>query len=464
MAKQQQQQIEVFVPREDQIVGAEFLASRRVDTQVGSILADVMGFGKTLQAALAWKLLKKRGPALLIARSNTQAVWLNQAPRCEIQTPYIISGPKPRRLRDWQEVGSYSFVTATLETVRQDIDIVKKIPWGMVIVEEAHKIVNHKTLAWKAVKQLRPEYLILITGSPLRRGFQSLWALLHICDPQRWSSYWRYINTYGYVVRGDFNNQEILGLRESDKLIRDIAPYYIRREMPEGVPPKTRILDHVLHLSSGQARMYNDLVDEMVTELSDNSLLVVQNVLARITRLRQILCAPKILDSGKEWGACIEHLGELLEDTDDHHFVVFTPFTKAIPIIRNYLEEYAKIDRHILTLQGGLEAAEVNTRIQQFRQAQGVMICSIAYAESFDLIPAKWSYFCGFSWAPDENLQAEDRIRRVITDYPTFYYYPTHMGCVDEELVMEACNQKATEMLKVYKNRLVLRGLLTHAR
>lgn len=452
---------DLFTPRQYQLEGAKFISTKRTPTQRGSILADAMGVGKTGQACIAWHNLGLAGPALLIARPSTQSVWLNQAWRWKTQTPYIIDGQKKQRLKLWDEVSKYSFMASTLETIRQDIDIVAKIPWQIIIMEEAHKVSNRKTSGWKTVKKLHPEHFILITGSPMRRGFGDLWALLNICDPTRWSSYWGYLQSYGFMQKNEYGAWEVLGLKEGELLARAISPYYLSRTMPEEVPAKTRILDHKLNLTDGQAQLYDDLVEEMVSELSDGSMLVAQNDLVRLTRLRQILCTPKILDPNQDYGALLEHLGEMLEDTDDHHFVVFTPFSAAIPIIRHYLLFAAKIDQEkIFSLQGGLKALEVSQIIEAWQKAQGVMICTIPFAESFDLVPATWAYFCGFAWSPDSNLQAEDRLRRMTTKVKTFFYYPTHIGRVDEQLVLEVCNEKAGEMLKVYNSYQGLRRLL----
>jgi SNF2 family DNA or RNA helicase len=270
------------------------------------------------------------------------------------------------------------------------------------------------------------------------------------------------------MQQNEFGAWEILGLKEKDALSRVIQPYYLRREKvdvaPE-LPPKTRIFDHKLLLTSKQQKMYHQLEEEMIAELSTGELLITPTVLAKITRLRQVLCTPRLLDPDQDYGASLDHLQELLNDTDDHHFIVFTPFARSIPVIQEFLQLKCNIPSYqIQTLQGGLSAEIVNGRIQAFRSSKGICICTIQYAESFDLTPATWSYFLGFSWSATENLQAEDRIHRLTTTQPTTYYYPQHHNCIDEDLIMPALDEKATEILKVLDTADRLRDILSRRR
>lgn len=441
---------ELLIPRDYQVEGAQFLYTAK-----RAILADEMRVGKTLQALMAWKMTGMAGPALIIAKPNAQSTWLTQCPMAGVQTPLIISGTQKQRAKEWKEVDHLSLVMVTIESLRNDLkENLTPKRWKVVIFDEAHRAINRKTRNYKTLKELDTEYLFLLTGSPMRRGFQDLWALLNICNHKQFSSYWRYLSTFGYMIRNEWGAYEVLGLKERDALQKVIKPYFLRRtrnDIKPELPPKQRILDHKLQLTKHQNKLYTELCDEMVAELSDSSLLIASTVLAKITRLRQLLCTPKILDKESDWGAGLEHLGELLDDTEDHHFVVYTPFTAAIPHISDYLSKHT--ERAIYTLQGGLRAEEVSARIQEWRGMEGVMICSLTYAEGFDLFPASWAYFLGFSWdAAVENMQAEDRLQSMQAENPVAYYYPTHTGCIDEELVLEALNLKSTEILKVYRS------------
>ena len=459
-------------PRVYQIEGATHLARAK-----RGILADEMGVGKTLEGYLAWRMVGMIGPALIIARANAQVAWLLQAPMAGVQTPLVISGTRKQRDREWAEVDKLSLVTCTLETLREDAARgVTPKKWGCVIYDEYQRgIINRKNLAVLLLKGLQmfagkfqTEYLFLLSGSPLRKGFQDLWAPLNICDNRAFSSYWGFLQTFGFMQRNEMGAWEILGLKEPDLLSRRIAPWYLRREKKDilpHLPPKTRITDKLVQMQPQQLKAYDQLMNEMLVELPNDEIVIARNHLVKLTRLRQILCTPKILDpTFPEYGGMIELLGEMLEETDDHHFVVFTPFTDAIPHIKEFLQHRVASRSIITTLQGGLSAQDVIDRTELFRESAGICICSISYAESFELTPAKWAYFNGFQYSAVDNTQAEDRLHRMTTTSPITYYYPQYQNGIDRELIFPTLDERADEIQKVYRSSRRLRELLIRSR
>lgn len=453
------------IPRDYQIEGAEFLVKHKK-----AILADSMGVGKTGTSAIAWRKTNLRGPALLVARPNAQAVWIQQAAQWGIQTPYIVSGNPQQRKSQWADVDYTAFYCCTIETLRNDLrsGIAPK-GWGTVFLEEAHRYSNRKAYPYKTAKQLVCEYLWLITGSPARKGFQDLWSLLNLCDSKGFTSYWRFIQTFGYTQLDEMGHWEILGLRDRYALLNRIKHVFIRREkkdvLPE-LPPKQRILDRRIHqLQPNQQRLYDEMYSELIMNLSNEDIMVAQNELVKLMRLRQILCCPKIVDPDcSEHGANLEYLGEMLEDeTDDHHFVIYTPFTDAIQHIHSFINERLP-GKHVERFQGGLHPLELIERTKRFRENEGVAIVSISYAESFELTPAKWGYFNGFDWSIVANTQAEDRQHRMTTTTQVDYYYPMHVGRVDLDLMAPVLDENSDRVGMIYRTHRELRNALLRQR
>lgn len=451
-------------PREYQIEGSDFL----VKSERG-ILGDDMGLGKTGQAFMAWRKLNIQGPVLLIGKPAAQSVWIDQAEQWGMPKPLVISGSASRRAKKWAEIGKGSFVACTIQSLKNDLqsDIAPRY-WSLIIYDEAHRVNNRKTTLWTTVKKLRSPYMFLLSGSPMRKGFEDLWALLNLCDPKTFSSYWSFVQTFGYTQINEHGAWEVMGLKEKDLLIKKIRPYFLRRlkidVLPE-LPPKQRILDLRIHeMQAQQKKQYYQMMDELISELTSGDIIVAQSQLVKLIRLRQILCCPKILDpETNEYGASLELLGDMLEETDDHHFVVFTPFTGAIQYIAEFLLEKLP-GANLFGFRGGLKPEEVNNRSKAFRETKGIAICSVAFAESFELTPAKWAYFNQFSWSIVENLQAEDRLHRMTTTDKITYYYPTHTGGIDLELMRPVLDEKSTQVLKVYNTHRLLREALIHAR
>jgi SNF2 family DNA or RNA helicase len=213
-----------------------------------------------------------------------------------------------------------------------------------------------------------------------------------------------------------------------------------------------------------QEKVYKDLEDKMLAELPSKGILAVSDVLTRLIRLRQCLITPKLLDPKLSWGAGFEQIGELMEDTDDHHFAVFTPFRAPLPILKDYLVSRGTQPDNIILLHGGLSVEELGIRLAHFREERGVALVTIKFAESFDLIPASWGVFLGVEWTPDENWQAEDRLHRGNIERAVNIYYIQHKGTIDTTLMLPTLDEKATLARRTTLNADLLRQAIQQRR
>lgn len=455
-------------PRPYQLEAVEWFAN---DAQYKGIIADDMGLGKTGEVYLAWRKAGYPMPCLLVAGRNAQVAWLNQAADWGAPKPVMIRGKSSsERKALWQKYGM-GFCTITRESLKADLKAghVKPHMFKAVIVDECHKDSNRKTGNFFALEEItrHASFIALTSGSISRRGPQSLWGPLHIVRPQLYKSYWRFLERYCILHRGDYG-MEINGTQNEEELKRSLAKVLIRRtkaEVRPEMPPKTRDLDsNVMEMSMDQRKMYNDIVSEGLLELKDGRLLTVPSVLAKLQRLRQVLVTPKLLDPEAEYGAGLDRVAELLEDADDQHMAIFTPYASALPIIRNRLIASGIDHRKIVTLQGGLSVEELMERIAWFKSQRGIAICSIRYAESFDLQPANWAIFLGFEWDAWDNMQAEDRLHRGEITQPVNIYYIRYDGGVDSELVLAALDTKVNNVLAILKDIDKVRQLLKKAK
>lgn len=396
------------------------------------ILGDDMGLGKTIQSLTTISSLPVENPSVLVvAGKNAQYAWYKQCLKWGYEPPVRITGTPAKRAKLW--ASRPKFCTCTWQTMQRDINVMPQ-QWTIIIADEAHKATNRKTKNYKSLKQLSSTYLMLVTGSAIRRGPQNLWALLNLCDPKKFSSYWRFVNEFCIVIQGMWG-MEIIGLRNQKKYDEVIAPYVLRRtkrQVRPQMPPKNREFLPIA-MDAEQTTLYNKLTNDLLAQLSDGSLIATPNPLTLLLRHRQLLVTPKLIDPQMGYGAGLERVVEMLEEADNQHMVIFTPFAKALPYIEARLIEAGY--EHIIKLQGGIKFEEMDTLIEGYRQNQGIALCTIQFAESFDLIPANWGVFLGFDWDAETNHQAEDRLHRGEIEDPVNYYYMHHLGTVEDRQV-----------------------------
>src|SRR4051812_24944048 len=332
-----------------------------------AIVADEMGLGKTGEVYLAWKKLGSPIPCIILAGVNAQVAWMRQAADWGCPAPVRIYGTAAERKKLWLRHG-LEFIVITREALRRDIESGHCMPnnYTCVIADEAHKDSNRRTKNYQQLKSLtrRAKYVFLATGSAMRKGPPGIWGLLNAINPSKYKSYWRFVEQYCDIDKEGTWGWEIIGTKNEAGFRADMASVMIARtkkDVRPSMPPKVRDVDsNVLQMSYDQHKLYQQMVKDMLASLPTYGALLAQNVLTQLLRLRQILVSPKLLDPKFDYGAGIERLIDMLDDASDQHMVVFTPFTSAIPIIRQRLIE-AKFDpKAIVTLSGGQKMTELN--------------------------------------------------------------------------------------------------------
>lgn len=429
------------------------------DAMCKGIIADEMGLGKTGEAYMAWRELGYPTPALLVAGRNAQLAWMNQAKDWGCPQPVLIRGNAAERAGLWLK-HKQGFVATTRESLKRDITrgVVQASNFKTVIVDECHKDANRKTGNYDLLKSItgRAKVILLTSGSIARRGPQSLWGPLNIVRPSQFRSYWKFLEKYTMLDKtgeygwsiGEPVNQE--GLR------REVANILLRRtkaEVRPDMPAKIRDLNNnILEMSEGQARLYNTLAADSVAELASGDIVTTASILAKLQRFRQILVTPKLLDPQEEYGAGIDRIVEMLADSSDTHMAIFTPFASALPIIKERLIAEKYPADSIIELRGGLSVEQLSAAIDRFKKTKGIAICSIRFAESFDLIPATWGIFLGFEWDAWDNLQAEDRLHRGEIKNAVNIYYLRYRQGVDSELMLPALDEKTNNAMAILRD------------
>lgn len=421
-----------------------------IDRSRTSLIAP-MGSGKTkiILEALC-NVHNYSPPTLVICGGSSIAVWKEEIhkwwPWLDFEDPHTIGIARgPDRHPIWTASHMYTWIITTYGTMLRDWEIISKIKWQTIILDEAHKFRNRKSKTYKAVKHitLDTQRVIMATGTPVRHGPQDLFTMFQIHNRKTFSSYWKYVGAWCHVEDGEFG-KEIFGVRNAANLKAEVRSRFVvidEENISQYMPERQRIIVPV-EMSPVQHKAYDEVRDEMIADL-DGALIVTPTVLSKITRLRQLLCTPKLLNPDTEIGGAIRVMVERLEE--EPHAVIFTPFRSAIPFIKEYLVDHGNINPAILfELHGKISKNPryMQSIIDEFKRTRGIMLCTIAFAESFSLETASCAHMIGYDWVPDTNAQAEDRIRRTNSEHSTvkvFYY--KHEGTIDGD-ILSALNTK----------------------
>lgn len=436
----------------------------RLSERYRLLLGDERGLGKTRTAI---ETIKRASgdmipDVLVIGNSSAVGVWLSEVERWWPEASILhYGGNKDKRTNVWEvysgtrtrisgarKGGIGGFLVATYDMLGEIAE--RRAYWPWIIYDESQHLRNRNTQRFKNAKKLKSTGLILLSGSPIVNSACDLWAQLHLLDPKRWSSFWKFVNDYMHVSQ-DMGGHTFIGtLARPTRLRADMAPYFYRRtkaQVAGELPPKQRhIID--VEMSDEQARLYDALAEDMISEIGDSGeYLLTPNTVSLITRLRQILITPALI-GGKNDSAMLDMLHDLVEQdfADGKNVIVFTPFTEAFPYIDAILSSLGS--NYIDHIQGGMGAKKVAETVEYFQALNATrkaLVCSIRAATSFTATAASSGYFIGEDWTPAANLQAEDRIHRISQDKNVDIYYFRVRDTISEYILDTVNNQKMTE-------------------
>ncbi len=312
----------------------------------GGILADDMGLGKTLQmiaVLLAANKEGKEGCSLVVSPSSLVFNWAEElhrfAPQLNVAT---ITGNQEQRQKKLEEWRQYDVLVTSYDLLKRDILCYEEMQFQYEVIDEAQYIKNHTTATAKAVKVIKSRMRFALTGTPIENRLSELWSIFDYLMPGF---------LYGYdVFKREFETPIAKNGDEAalKRLQRMTGPFILRRlkkDVLKDLPDKLEEVRYV-QLDDTQRKVYDAQVVQMQKrlagqdseEFNKNKL----QILAELTRLRQICCDPSLcFDNYKGESAKLEACLELIQSAIDggHKILLFSQFTTMLEIVRGRLEK-----------------------------------------------------------------------------------------------------------------------------
>jgi chromodomain-helicase-DNA-binding protein 7 len=128
-------------------------------------------------------------------------------------------------------VTKFHTLITTYEVVLKDVEVLKKIRWKALIVDEAHRLKNPKSKLFEELASVPRDFCLLLTGTPLQNSTEELWALLNFADPAVFKSKDEFVEKFG----------ELSDAKQVSELHTVLKPYLLRRvkeDVEKSLPPK----------------------------------------------------------------------------------------------------------------------------------------------------------------------------------------------------------------------------------
>jgi SNF2 family DNA or RNA helicase len=442
-----------------QKAGVNFLTTVRK-----GLLLDEMGTGKTIQGIYTLRTLEERGeavfPALIVGPNSMKRTWVNEFatwwPGVQVA---ILDGTRAKRLKAIEAIktGEAQVLVANWEGLRGHSRLagygsvalkgcancdrastgkpeqcercpreLNEIAWKSIIADEAHRMKDPKAKQSRALWALATKDTttrIAATGTPIASAPDDLWSALHFVDSEAWPTKTKYIDRWCLTSYNPFGGMTVVGLKPDtkDEFFAITDPMTIRR-------PKSLVLSQLpakqyqtryVEMSPKQRKAYEQMRDEMITQLENGERVWASNPLTQLIRLTQFSSAyaeyngedeqPTLSDPSNK----IDGLMDLLDELGSKPVVVFAQSRQLIELAARRLEK-AGISYSMIV--GGQTDGERELNRRQF-QDEGktqVMLATIqAGGTGLTLTRADTLVFLQRSWSMIDNAQAEDRVHRI---------------------------------------------------
>lgn len=398
---------------------------RILDTDGSFLVLSEMGTGKTPTALAVSELGSWEGKTLIVCPRTLQLEWARQIlDWCGFEAS-VARKSCYRRLETLFSdfIGGkdspYFIINYESFATKRHLDVLKHYPFGLVVLDEAHKLKNPDTKRTKGMFEFlsaRPDVKVLpMTGSPIVNNPMDLLTLLRIVRPKDYNIRgikWAFLDNYCRYERGRYG-VKVYGSKNLDLLRKQTASFTIRRTKKEVLPylPEKYYRKVVVEMPEEQRGLYDQMKNEMMILLDNGEPLYAPGVLAALTRLRQLSIDPRLLGADKP-SAKTEFILDFLEE-DGGKTVVFSCFESYVRILSKSLSEMGI--KHV-TITGGKALEERAAAVKQFQEdedTQVVLGTVQTMGEGLTLTAASNCIFSDRWWSPAVNSQAEDRLHRI---------------------------------------------------
>ena len=413
----------------------------------GGILADDMGLGKTVQAItfLQKQVEKSDKPNLVVVPKSLVFNWQKEcekfAPELSILVYY---GPQRKVLQS--DIKKHALTITTYGSMRSDIMDLREIDFNYIILDESQAIKNPEALVSKAVKLLKSENRLTLTGTPIENNVFDLYSQMDFLNP-------------GMLGNIEFFKREFSNLidREKDvnataQLRKLVYPFILRRTKDEVAKELPEKVESVIYceMDKHQRRVYDGFKDkyrDMVLGRIDTEGIgnAGMYILEGLMKLRQICDSPSLLSDKEDYGHESVKLAELIpriqEDSGRHKILIFSQFLGMLDLIKKELE---KLHIPYEYLDG--QTTDRHERVENFQNnaAVRVFLMSLkAGGVGLNLTAADYVYIVDPWWNPAVEAQAIDRTHRIGQEKPVFAYKMICKDTVEEKILQLQDKKKA---------------------
>ena len=412
----------------------------------GACLADDMGLGKTLQTIAALLHIKssKVNPDTGDSESSTAQLDLFSAHEESIQplraliilpsslvfnwqreiqkfapSLFCYAHVGPKRVKDSRAMAAHDVVLTTYQTARKDLEIIEKVHWTAIVLDESQQIKNRDSGVSKVVRSLEGDFRLSLSGTPIENSLSDLWTQMDFINPATLGSY----SSFRELFQQPIEKGGSADARE--RLQKRVHPFFMRRTKEEVAPDLPELSEQVFYseMAAEQKKQYDRVKSAMrnkILALFDDPGTRMQ-ALQALMQLRQISNHPALADPDYEGGS--GKFEDVLAFWDQvkrsgHKALFFSSFEKHLRLFREHFETTRQ---PYAWLTGETPAAQRAGEVQRFQEDQHVQAFFMtlkAGGVGLNLTAADYVFILDPWWNPAIEAQAVARAHRIGQVHP----------------------------------------------
>ncbi len=397
-----------------------------------------MGLGKTFVGSEKARQLNK--PLLLICQKSKIEDWTTHLVNVCGFDSYDLTDKKEldyflQVMSGDKEVASMTSGVINYELAFRRPDLLKMEHFTMML-DESSLITNPSAKRTKFIDKLKPDNVILLSGTPTGGKYEKLWSQLHLLG---WSIskdlfYKQYVVTEWIEDDSGFKIPVITGYKNVDRLKQKLKQYgciFMKTEEVFELPEQINIPVMVSNTKEFRYFIRNSVVTVEDIELIGDT------ALTKRMYARQ-LC-------GQYSKAKMAAFQSLVESTDDR-LIVFYNFNEELFRMKEIVEQLEKTISIVNGSTKDLNAYENQNDSVTFVQYQ-------AGAKGLNLQKANKIIYFTLPQNPEDFEQSKKRIHRIGQKKNCFYYFLMVKNSV-EEVILETLKMRKEfddELFKKYE-------------
>lgn len=381
-----------------------------------AILADEVGLGKTIEAGLILKEYLIRGlvkKALILVPASLINQWVY-----ELNNKFFIPAIAYRKNTP---LDSYDVIIMSMDTAKKSPhkEKINSQDFDLIIIDEAHKLKNHKTQIYEFVQSIKKKFCLLLTATPIQNDVYEIFYLVSLLKPGHLGNYETFQSSFSVskqnLVREEYlkelvnqvmvrNRREDTGIEWVNRQVQTIPVSFTNEERE--VYEMILELKNVSSLFSGSFSMIT-LQKEMCSS-KEATFLTLNKLLQKCSSNEEIESIEAIINKLKtlEINSKAEKAYEIIKEADDK-VIIFTEYRAT----QAYLQWYLHLKGLSSVLFNGKFNKSKRDWVKQlFRERDQVLIATESGGEGINLQFCHHVINYDLPWNP---MKLEQRIGRV---------------------------------------------------